>query len=224
MIIDCQLQPLLRDPDPNLITDPLPSSLLNPTPFPPTPTPKPPGAWALVTPANFASYAGIVGVCSYAVATGIPILLIAFAGNRITQGMPHVFSLSDFVGWRFGPIAKTIVAIIAVFNMCIVLLAEYTTIGSIFGDFVGGASWGIILAVALVTMAYTSYGGLVVSIATDQVQGIASALLMVVVSAYIGSVHKCVDGWLGVGLGWVGFEEGGWLVQRRSHHSSTPSP
>jgi Na+/proline symporter len=109
-----------------------------------------------------------VGVCSYAVVTGFPILLIAFAGERITGGMPHAFSLSDFVGWRFGPIAKTVVALIALFNMCIVLLAEYTTIGSIFSGFVGSVSWGIILVIATLTMSYTTYGGLVVSIATGE--------------------------------------------------------
>lgn len=132
-----------------------------------------------------------MGIVAYAVSTGFPILLIAFAGDRITSGLPHVFSLADFVGWRFGPIAKTVVVIIALFNMCIVLLAEYTTIGSIFKDFVGTVDWAIILVVALVTMGYTAYGGLVVSIATDQVQGIASALLMVVISAYIGAAHRC---------------------------------
>ncbi|KAI8475914.1 MAG: hypothetical protein J3K34DRAFT_517076 [Monoraphidium minutum] len=148
------------------------------------------GAWALVTPANFASFAGIVGVCAYAAATGIPILMIALFGDRIMAGMPHVFSLSDFVGWRFGPIAKTIVALIALFNMCIVLLAEYTTIGSIFSDFVGTIPWPVIVVVGLATMAYTSYGGLLVSIATDQVQGVASAALMVAAAVYIGVVHR----------------------------------
>jgi Na+/proline symporter len=148
------------------------------------------GAWALVTPANFASFAGIVGVVSYAVTTGIPILLIAFAGERITSGMPHVYSLADFVGWRFGAIAKTVVALIALFNMCIVLLAEYTTIGSIFADYVGTSSWGIIVAVAVVTTCYTAYGGLAVSIATDQLQGIAAAIAAIVMVGYVGATYR----------------------------------
>lgn len=54
--------------------------------------------------------------------------------------------------------AKTLVALIAMFNLSIVLLAEYTTIGSIFKDFVGTVAWGIVLSVALITMAYTAYG------------------------------------------------------------------
>lgn len=148
------------------------------------------GAWAVVTPATFAGDVGIVGVVAYASATGIPILMIAFFGERITAGMPHVFSLADFVGWRFGPVLKTAVALIALFNMCIVLLAEYTTIGSIFTDYVGSVGWGIILAVAVVTMCYTAYGGLVVSIATDQVQGVASCLLLVAVSGYVGATYR----------------------------------
>lgn len=105
---------ILRTPTPLL----KPSIIPAPVPLLTSSSPPPPtGAWAVVTPASFAYIAGIVGVVAYAVATGIPILMIAFFGERITSGMPHVFSLSDFVGWRFGPIAKTLVAVIALFNM-----------------------------------------------------------------------------------------------------------
>jgi hypothetical protein len=38
-------------------------------------------------------------VVAYAVTAGIPIILIALAGSTITRHLPHVFSLSDYIGW-----------------------------------------------------------------------------------------------------------------------------
>lgn len=144
----------------------------------------------IATPSSYASFAGIIGVVVYAVTSGIPILMIAFLGENITRKMPHVYSMSDFVGWRYGPIAKTVVVLFALFNMSIALLAEYTTIGSFFSDFVGSVSWGIILAIGVVTLTYTAYGGLIVSIATDQVQGMASVLLTLILVIYVAVTFR----------------------------------
>jgi len=108
---------------------------------------------------QYAQFSGIVGVVVYALASGIPILFVGFFGSLVTRDMPHVFSISDFVGWRFGPIAKLMVFLICVFNMSIALLAEYTTIGAIFSDFVGSVSYGIIIIIGVLTLLYTAYGG-----------------------------------------------------------------
>lgn len=90
---------------------------------------------------QFAEFSGIVGIIVYAITAGLPVLLIALCGGRITRELPHVLSLSDFVGWRFGPIAKSMVFLITAFIQCLFLLAEFTTIGTIFADFVGSVSW-----------------------------------------------------------------------------------
>eukprot|EP00775_Hariotina_reticulata_P013392 gene13392-13519_t len=116
------------------------------------------GAWVIVAPPQYAQFSGIVGVVVYAIATGIPILLIGFFGHIVTRDMPHVFSISDFVGWRFGPVAKLIVFLVCMFNMSIALLAEYTTIGAIFSDFVGSVSYAIIIIIGVLTLLYTAYG------------------------------------------------------------------
>ena len=39
------------------------------------------GAWVIVTPASFAAFAGYIGLIMYALATGIPVIAIAFLGN-----------------------------------------------------------------------------------------------------------------------------------------------
>lgn len=141
---------------------------------------------------QYASIAGIVGVVAYAISCGLPILMIGGFGGRITRDLPHVFSLADFVGWRFGPIAKTLLFIMSMFMMCIFVLAEYTTIGTIFSAFVGTLDWPIIVVVGVLTLTYTAYGGLAVSIATDQIQGCASLLLALILTIYVAVTYRCV--------------------------------
>ena len=148
------------------------------------------GAWAITAPSIYASTLGIPGVIVYAVTCGLPIFLIALIGGHITKVMPHVCSLTDYTAWRYGPIAKSLVAAICLFNMSIALLAEYSAIGSIFSDFVNGLSWPIILVIGGISLAYTAYGGLIVSIATDQIQGIASIILMFVLVVYVGVTYR----------------------------------
>lgn len=118
--------------------------------------------------------------------------MIGGFGGRITRDLPHVFSLADFVGWRFGPIAKTQLFIMSMFMMCIFVLAEYTTIGTIFSAFVGTLGWPIIVVVGVLTLTYTAYGGLAVSIATDQIQGGASLLLALILSIYVAVTYRYV--------------------------------
>jgi len=48
--------------------------------------------------------------------------------------------------------------LISLFIMCIFLLAEYTTIGTIFSAFVGTVDWIIIIIIGLLTISYTAYG------------------------------------------------------------------
>jgi hypothetical protein len=51
------------------------------------------------------------------------------------------------------------------------MLAEFSTIGILFGVYLGSKAYAITVVVGLLTLAYTTYGGLFVSIVTDQVQG-----------------------------------------------------
>ncbi len=49
------------------------------------------------------------------------------------------------------------------------MLAEYTTIGILFKYFVGSVDYPIVIVVGVLTMFYTAYGGVYISIVTDQV-------------------------------------------------------
>lgn len=148
------------------------------------------GAWVVVGPPSYSPYAGVIGCVMYAVATGLPIIVIAFAGSLIQNKVPHVLSLTDYVGWRFGYIAQSYIVCFVCFNMSISMLAEYTTIGSLFGSYVGSETYPIIIVVGVLTMIYTAYGGLLVSLITDQVQGGLSIILVLVVAIYVAVTFR----------------------------------
>ncbi|KAI9027750.1 hypothetical protein DFJ74DRAFT_660312 [Hyaloraphidium curvatum] len=149
------------------------------------------GCWAVVSPAIYASYAGIVGLTAYAIAAGLPILFIAYAGDHLLRDMPEATSIGDFMRWRYGAVAKTICVLIVLFNMAIGLTAEYTTMGAIFTSYVGaGQAWPIMLIVAFLALLYTAVGGLQASIVTDQIQGAASIILLVVISIYVAVTFR----------------------------------
>ncbi|GLC41104.1 hypothetical protein PLESTB_001792000 [Pleodorina starrii] len=148
------------------------------------------GAWCITAPPSFAVYTGIVGLAMYAFASGIPVLIIALFGSRIQSMHPDVCTMPDFVGKRFGPVARTLVVIISLFNMSIALLAEYTTIGILFKYFVGSVDYPIIIVVGILTMIYTAYGGVYISIITDQAQGIATALFIAILVIYTAATFR----------------------------------
>lgn len=143
------------------------------------------GAWAITTPANYASFAGWVGMLAYAVACGLPILVLAFYGHKVKEMYPAAGSLGDVMTMRYGPVMKGCAVIVALFNMAIFMLAEFTTIGALFQDFVGSKNYPIIIVMAILTTAYSCYGGLLVSIVTDQIQALVSLGFLVILSIYV---------------------------------------
>ncbi|KAI9144516.1 hypothetical protein BKA69DRAFT_1025752 [Paraphysoderma sedebokerense] len=143
------------------------------------------GAWAIASPAQIAVYNGFLGLVAYSISAGIPILIVAFFGARIQTKLPHALSLSDFALWRYGRITQVFVALLCIFNMAIALLSEYSVIGSIFRDFLGSTQYPIIVIVGIFTMAYTAYGGLLISIITDQFQGMFAVVLTIVLLIYV---------------------------------------
>ena len=54
-------------------------------------------------------------------------------------------------------------------NMGVALTAEFTAVGDLFNLVIGAVRWPIVVIIALVSTTYTTYGGLHVSIITDQV-------------------------------------------------------
>ena len=148
------------------------------------------GAWVITSPAGYASFAGMLGLCMYALAAGAPFLMIAYGGDIIRKRLPHVLSLTDFMGYRYGELTKATVCLIILFNMSIALLAEYYTIGTIFTYFVRSVPYAMVIVVGVLTLAYTAYGGLLVSIFTDTIQGIASVFFFFILALYMAITFR----------------------------------
>ena len=65
--------------------------------------------------------------------------------------------------------AQVYVACLMLFNMGVAMTAEFTAVGDMFAIVIGSIRWPIVVIIGIVSAAYTAYGGLYVSIVTDQV-------------------------------------------------------
>lgn len=76
---------------------------------------------------------------------------------------------------RFGRVVQIWVALLMLLNMGIAMTAEYTAVGDLFELVVGTERVPIVVIIGVVSMIYTAYGGLYISIITDQWQVCAHA-------------------------------------------------
>ncbi|TPX69926.1 hypothetical protein SpCBS45565_g02087 [Spizellomyces sp. 'palustris'] len=137
--------------------------------------------------------AGYIGLICYAVAIGVPLVLVAHVGQHIRDRHPQIMSWGDFARRRFGRTTQIYVTLIVLLNMAINLTAEYTAVGSLFASVLGLNRLIPIIIVGVVTMLYTAAGGLYVSIVTDQFQGMFSLLLLGVTMVYIAVTFRLPD-------------------------------
>jgi len=144
------------------------------------------GAWAIFLPASYPAFGGWISIITYAVSTGLPLLLISEFGRKILKRAPDVLSLNDFANRMYGRPVQLFVIVLSLINMSVALISEYTAIGDLFEHYVGGPSRVyIILLVGLVTAVYTAKGGLLVSLLTDQLQAGLVLLLILIASTYL---------------------------------------
>lgn len=144
------------------------------------------GAWAIFLPASYPAFGGWISIITYAVSTGLPLLLISEFGRKILKRAPDVLSLNDFAHRMYGRPVQLFVIILSLVNMSVALISEYTAIGDLFEHYVGGPSRVyIILLIGLVTAIYTAKGGLLVSLLTDQLQAGLVLFLILIASTYL---------------------------------------
>ena len=141
------------------------------------------GAWILFSPAEAATWAGLIAVVGYGVGQAAPILAFMVLGPRMRRLMPQGHSLTEFVWFRYGRAMYGLVLVIAVFYMFVFLAAEMGAIARAV-QFVADVPLLLTLVlVALATLAYTVYGGLRASMFTDNLQFLLIFPLMVLVLA-----------------------------------------
>lgn len=71
---------------------------------------------------------------------------------------------------RFGWVVQTWISLLMLLNMGIGMTAEYTAMGDLFSIILHTTRVPIVIVVGVIASVYTAYGGLYVSIITDQVQ------------------------------------------------------
>ena len=146
------------------------------------------GTWVLLSPGETGANFGIISLVGYAIGmAGIPIMYM-FVGPRIRQLMPNGHSLTEYIRHRFGMVPFVTIFLSIIFIMGIFITAELTAITAAVSNLTDSPLWATAVAVGIVVIAYTAYGGLRTSIYTDRIQFwvlIPILLLLVVVAAVL---------------------------------------
>ena len=148
------------------------------------------GTWVLLSPGETGANFGIISLAGYAIGiAGIPVMYM-FVGPRLRELMPNGHSVTEYVRHRFGAVPFLSVPVVIIFIMGIFITAEMTAITTAVHILTGSPAWATAIAVGIVVIAYTSYGGLRASIYTDRIQFWvlmpAILLLIIVAAALVG--------------------------------------
>ncbi|MGH3442130.1 MAG: sodium:solute symporter family transporter, partial [Nitriliruptorales bacterium] len=174
------------------------------------------GAWILFAPPEVGAFVGLVAVIGYGVGAAGPYVAFALLGPRMRRVVPAGHSLTEFVRIRFGRLFRTYVLVISVLYMFFFVTAELSAVGAVAAITSGLDVRVTILAVAVVTLAYTAYGGLRASLATDRWQAwLILGLLGIGAVATIAALDSPREALTGSGLlavGRVGVESAVTLV------------
>ncbi|CAJ1956347.1 unnamed protein product [Cylindrotheca closterium] len=154
------------------------------------------GAWVLYGPAEMGANAqiGWLGVIGYAFASSAPAVVVFTIGPLIKERcLDKSFNVTDFGRQRYGRTMQFTIAVFSIFYMFVYMVAEYTSISNIYGSFVTNPVYEfdpmtVSVAIGVITILYTSVGGLPASIITDKFQGIMVGLLVIML-LFAVSVH-----------------------------------
>ncbi len=143
------------------------------------------GIWVLFGPSEVGYYGGFWDVIGYAISAATPFLLLAYVGPMIRERLPSGVTLADYVRMRLGRPMQVYVGLISVLYMFTFLFAEFIAIGKGMSLLAGVEPLIPILAVAIATAAYTAYGGLPASLATDRIQAWIVLFLIVALLLFL---------------------------------------
>ncbi len=145
------------------------------------------GAWILFGPASAATWGGIGVVIGYALGTAFPMIFLISLGKKIRNEFPKGSTLIEFLRKRFGKSLFKLILLMTIFYMFIFLCAEVTAVAILINYISGTELWITALIILMATLAYTLYGGLRVSIFTDNIQMIVIVVLFLISVFYLTS-------------------------------------
>ncbi len=164
------------------------------------------GGWILFVPPEIGAFVGPVAVLGYAVASALPFWVLAWCGPAIRKRMPQGRTIAEYAQERFGAGLRLWVTALSVLYMLCFITAELTAIGGITAMLSELPGSAVIVAVAVTTLVYTTWGGLRASLVTDKWQAwLLLALLAVVVAVLLatlpaGSLAQPAKPWPGAPL------------------------
>ena len=153
------------------------------------------GVWVLLGPSEVAYYGGFWDVMGYAVSSSTPFLLLAYVGPKIRDSLPDGVTLADYVRLRLGRRMQVYVGLISILYMFTFLFAEFTAIGKAMDELVGIKPLIPMVLVGVVTAAYTAYGGLPASLATDRIQAWTITILVttLLIFLFVADIGQLID-------------------------------
>lgn len=145
------------------------------------------GAWVLYGPAEMGASAtiGWLGVIGYAFASSAPAFVVFTIGPTIKKrSLSGSFNVTDFGRQRYGRTMQFTIAVFSIFYMFIYIVAEYTSISNVYASMITDLSYDfdpktVSISIGVITILYTSVGGLPASIVTDKFQGIMVGILVI---------------------------------------------
>lgn len=143
------------------------------------------GGWILFVPPEIGAFVGPVALVGYALAAALPFWVLAWCGPAIRRRMPHGRTIAEYAQERFGTGLRLWVTALSVLYMLCFITAELTAIGGIaalLSELPGSA---VIIAVAVTTLVYTTWGGLRASLITDRWQAWLVLVLLAVVTVVL---------------------------------------
>ena len=150
------------------------------------------GAWVLFTVPEAAILGGPIAVLGYALSCILPLLIYSWAAPYLRKNLPFGITFFEFVQARHGPLVNTYVTLVATFYMFLYLAAEFSSLGSAVNLLSSGGNAGLsaMVGTSLVTLLYTTLGGLPVSLITDRVQGVG--VLVFAIFVVMGVLAFCL--------------------------------
>ena len=145
------------------------------------------GAWILFGPASASTWGGVGAVIGYALGTAFPMIFLISLGKKIRNEFPKGSTLIEFLRKRFGKSLFKLILLMSIFYMFIFLCAEVTAIAVLINYISGTEFWITSLITLVATLIYTLYGGLRVSIFTDNIQMIVVLVLLTISILYLTS-------------------------------------
>ena len=143
------------------------------------------GAWILFGPVAAATWGGIGAVIGYALGTAFPMIFLIYLGKKIRNDFPKGSSLVEYMRKKFGKSLFKLILLMTIFYMFIFLCAEVTAVAVLINYLSGTELWITALIVLISTLTYTLYGGLRVSIFTDNIQMIVIGILLFILISII---------------------------------------